>query len=265
MAEREAESAAHRVSEGAALRSEQLLAELEAERARLEVARITMQRDNARTALTSLWNGGDQSLVVSYPESALPELPEPDALLSMTNLNRESARLAREKDIVSALIELDRAEAKPSLSLSGGYRRSFAEETNTFAVGASMPLPFFNRNKGSIRALSAHSEALVLEQHGAQLEAAAELRGLVHRYNQAMTEIASLADRSLPKADETYAALSRAYALGRIPYSNLREGGRLLISLRQELNDARLNARHIRIEIERILGLNLDQQDTSER
>jgi outer membrane protein TolC len=87
------------------------------------------------------------------------------------------------------------------------------------------------------------------------VNAEAELEAIHRRFNTLLENRASLDTLILPKAEEAYRSLKRAYKLGRIPYATLLEGEHSLVEVRFELNDLDLVIRQEIVAVERLLGI----------
>jgi cobalt-zinc-cadmium efflux system outer membrane protein len=252
-----AEAATIRVEKGAALSSEQLLGQLGFERARTEVTLAETELENARRNLAALWRGGEQDFRVVDSDPSTAMLPDLAVLKSYLEQSREVVGWTLEEANVNALLNLERANRLPSPTLSGGYKRSEADRTNTFLLGLGIPLPLFDRNQGAISSLRVQSEALKSAREQALVNTEAELETIHQRLNQLLSKRTSLNTLILPKAEEAYLSLKRAYELGGIPYATLLEGEQSLIEVRFELNDLDLAIRQEIIAMERLLGISL--------
>ena len=252
-----AEAATIRVEKGAALSSEQLLGQLGFERARTEVAFAETELENARRNLVALWRGGEQVFRVVDSDPSTATLPDLAVLKSYLEQSREVVGWTLEDASVNALLNLEKANRLPSPTLSGGYKRSEADRTNTFLLGLGIPLPLFDRNQGAISSLRVQSEALKSAREQALVNAEAELEAIHRRFNTLLENRASLDTLILPKAEEAYRSLKRAYELGRIPYVTLLEGEQSLIDVRFELTDLDLAINQKIIALEQLLGISL--------
>ena len=257
LAQEVAEAATIRVEKGAALSSEQLLGQLGFERARTEVTLAETELGNARRNLAALWRGGEQDFRVVDSAPSTATLPDLAVLKSYLEQSREVVWWTFEDASVNALLNLEEANRLPSPTLSGGYKRSRADRTNTFLVGVGIALPLFNRNQGAISSLRVQSEALKSAREQALVNAEAELKTVHQGLNTLLSHRASLDTLILPKAEEAYRSLKRAYTLGRIPYVTLLEGEQNLIDVGFELNDLDLAINQKIIALEQLLGISL--------
>lgn len=157
---------------------------------RLQVERLRFVDDvfaaelalrNARSALLALMNlpGLDQSFSLVEPLATEPVTAPVDITTSIpgippSTIGAEGVQLGldaltRRPDIAAARQEVARAETEtrlqralrtPNITVGAGYMRDFG--TNAVVVGATIPLPFFNRNQGGV--LRAEAELMQAER-----------------------------------------------------------------------------------------------------
>ena len=247
-----------RVDNGATPPSELLLAELSLEQARLELARAGTKVSTARRSLAALWNADDDSFTAidqNSKRAPLPALSELEAFLpesrAVVSLQYEEARLRSQA-------AMERAAGRPGLTLSGGIKRLQGDKEKSFLIGLAIPLPFFDRNQGQVRSLQANARAVRLLTDQALVEAEADLKTHYMELSQLRQTYESVQTILLPKAEETYSSLERAYRMGRIPYSSLVEGEGRLLDLHFELNDLALTIIEETVALEQLLGLTFD-------
>ncbi len=254
-----------RISEGAALPSELLLARLELQRAEMAIYEARQELESARLSLVSLWGGDPTGITVDYSaepdfSQVLDRLAEFDQLVDSSRLIVE---IGRDVELVRAERRLAVAEAKPGITLSGGYRRLRADGFDSFLFGVSMPLPLFNRNQGTSAALDAQLRSLEYERRRASHEVAASIRAGRARLRQLIQQHDILDADLLPTAEAAYEMLRRTYDAGRVAYASLLEASRSLVDLRFEHNDILLIIHEQIVELENITGIAL-QLDQSE-
>ena len=252
-----AEATGIRLEKGVALSSEQLLAQLAFEQARIEAVFAEIELENAWRNLVALWRGNEQDFSVVDSDPSTTTLPDLAVLKSYLEESRDVVGWTLEQANLNALLNLEKTHRLPSPALSGGFKRSEADGTNTFLLGLGIPLPLFNRNQGSISSLRTQSYAAKSAREQALANAEARLEAIHQRLNALLSNRASLQTLILPKAEEAYRSLKRAYELGRIPYTTLLEGEQTLIQVRFELNDLDLAIRQEIIALERLLGIDL--------
>ncbi|MFQ5500048.1 MAG: TolC family protein [Candidatus Zixiibacteriota bacterium] len=252
-----AESARARIDMGASMLSELLLGQLEIEIAALELADAMADLETARTELSSLWQGDASEIVAANVDFDPAVLKRIEALQSLLNGSRDVRFLEAETSLADAELNLQRSGSKPSISISGGYKRIEADGFNSFVLGVGLPLPFLDRNQGSIRALEARKDALRLLRQQALVTSRVEFETSKRRIEQQTTRYHAIKTRVLPKAEEAYLSLKSAYEKGRLPYSTLLEAQRMLLDLRFEQNDIELSIRRETGAIERLLGVTI--------
>jgi len=245
-----------RIERGVGLQAERALAQLELQRVGLARDEIQQELLVARTELTSFWGSADTGITVFSSDEPdldgiLTQLPVLGAQFDST---RHVLLLMREAGTLQAARQLAQAEVRPSLTLSGGYKHLKSDGSSTLLFGIALPLPFFDRNRGTIAGLDAQLHSLEYRQERARHEASAVVRGSVTRLNQLVKRHSTLDTLLLPTASDVYHQLQQAYVAGRIPYSSLLEAERALIDLRFEHNDMILAIHEQIIEIERITG-----------
>ena len=248
------------MKQGIALQSELLLAQLELQRAGLTSEEAKQVLFSAQVALAALWNSNSATITVSAPEEpdyqeAINILP---TLAKQIDSTRYVRRLHHKKEMTRAAKRLASVETKPGITLSGGYKRLEANNSNSFLFGISLPLLLFNRNQGKIAALEATIRSNEFEQERARLETKAYLSSTISQLNQLISRHLALDSLLLPTAENAYKTIQKNYNVGRIPFTSLLEAERSLIELRFQHNDV-LNAISERlIAIERISGIKIN-------
>jgi cobalt-zinc-cadmium efflux system outer membrane protein len=246
-----------RISRGAALQSELQLARLELQRAQLEHMEARQELETARTSLVSLWSDEPTGITVRVA-------PEPDfdlvldrlmGLTAKADSSRHVLQLAHQIDVIQAEKHLASTEAKPTVTLRGGYKRLESNDSNSLILGIAVPLPLWDRNQHSNRSLEAQLRSAEYEMKQARLDANVIIHTGTTRLRQLVERHAALEAQMLPIAEEAFVTLREAYQAGRVPYTSLLEAERSLVGLRFEHNDVVLSIHQQIIELERIVGL----------
>jgi len=90
-------------------------------------------------------------------------------LMDSAYLNRTDLQIARANANINRLnYNYQKALAVPDLSLSLGYDEAGSFLNNYVGVGASIDLPFFNRNQGNIRSAKAQAAGSLIAQRSTQ-------------------------------------------------------------------------------------------------
>ncbi|RJP70476.1 MAG: TolC family protein [Candidatus Abyssobacteria bacterium SURF_17] len=246
-----------RIENGAALQSELLLADLEYQRAQVALEQAQQEVSSTSAVLTALW--GDSSVSVAVSANIEPDFQ--NALNSVASLEfvsdsvRSLLQLHQETAILRAEASLAAAEARPPISLSGGFKHLEGTNSNSLLFGVSLPIPLFNRNQGTRKLLASEIRALELTTKQTRVETRADLRSQVLRLRQLVQRHDRLDSLLLPTAENAYSMLQDAYKAGRVPYTQLLEAERSLNELRFEHNDMLLQIHDQVIAIERVTGI----------
>jgi cobalt-zinc-cadmium efflux system outer membrane protein len=253
------ENISFRIGKGAALQSEQLLAQLEEQRAQLRLDESGQDLEVARIKLAALWNGTPTDITLTFdPEPQLDNLLDQVGLFETgIDSTRNILQLDRQAAILLAEQSLATAEARPSVTLSGGYKRIEANNSNSLLFGLSMPLPFFNRNQGRRESLGAELRSLEYDRAQVRLEAAARIRSGAIELRQAARRHETLDTVLLPTAEEAYRMLHAAYLAGRVTYTHLLEAERSLNEIRFEHNHLLLTIHKQIIALESFTGVTM--------
>ncbi len=245
-----------RIEKGAALQSELLLATLESQRARLALEQAEQEVASARELLAALWSGTakNTSVVADTEPDFSDALNTATTLHSQLDSTRTMLLLKQETDLLKAEQSLAAAEARPPISLSGGYKRLEGTNSNSFLFGISLPLPLLNRNQGTRAQLRAEQRALEYTVQRERVEIGAEVQTQILRLRQLVQRHDQLDSLLLPTAEDAYTTLQDAYQAGRVPYTQLLEAERSLNELRFEHNDVLLDIHTQVMAIERTTG-----------
>ena len=164
------------------------------------------------------------------------ELPGSPAGVAIALADREAA---------ARRVRVERSKAAPDVTVSVGARRLEGVDGTALVAGVSLPLPLFDRNKGSITAASARLAAAEARLRGARLDAEAERRSASAQAFAGQARLASAA--------QAETAAREGYRLARIGY----EGGKTslldVLSARRSLTEAAtrlIDARLARIRAE---------------
>lgn len=215
----------------AELRALQAQAALSA--AQAEASRANAELGAALARLSALV-GGEQAFTAVTP-----------GLLDRSWRNQASARspgiaiAEAEQQAATRKLDLERRRTTPDLTVNLGIRRLNDGDSTAAVAGFSLPLPLFDRNRGSVKSAQAEADAARARLAIAQSDALASRRSAEGE--------ALAAERSLAAAREGEAAAREAYRLarlgyeaGKLPLLELLSARRDLIAARHRNTDARL-------------------------
>jgi len=222
-----------RLEQGAIAEADVLRVQLERERvliaqkaseAEAERERIELLRAMGVTQIQADFQLEDVPALVASQEQDLP------ALLQRVREENVSLRLAQAVlDRARKRVELEKAQAKPDLEFSLGYKRTAG--FNTLIAGVSVPLPLFDRKEGNIifseREVK-RAESMIEE---ARAQNAADLNAALAGMRRRREILSSMESGILRQAENSLQISNAAY----------REGGADLLRL--------LDAQRVRNEI----------------
>ncbi len=247
-----------RVDAGVASPIEQTKAGVALAMARIEAQRAQRSLAADRVALAALW--GHPSAVFASAEGDLqssPVLPSFDTLAQHVARNPEVARWATEIAQRDAARALQSARAVPDLTVTAGYRRLTDIDSNAFVVGASMPLPFIDRNQAGVQAAAQRVAQAREAARAARARVTTQLAAAYRDLAISHDEAAALADGVLPGARSAFASVEEGYRLGRFGYLEVLDAQRTLVSAETQHLRALADAHKAAAQVERLIGVPL--------
>ena len=236
--------------------------EVELVRARIDLSRAELgarvAADRVRIAqrkLAAMWGAMEPDF--ERIEANLFDLPNIESLQQRTEKIASSADFllfATEIRQREAEVELAKAEARASITVTAGIRRLEATGDQAFIAGFSMPLSSARYARPRIAEAQARRDGLELERTAALIKARASLFEVAARLKHAVEEAQTLRDDLIPRMETAVKATEYAWQRGRYGYIELSEAQREQLALRLALITAATNAHLYRIEIERLTG-----------
>ncbi len=236
--------------------------EVELVRARIDLSRaelgVRVAADRVRIAqrkLAAMWGAMEPDF--ERIEANLFDLPNIESLQQRTEKIASSADFllfATEIRQREAEVELAKAEARASITVSAGIRRLEATGDQALIAGFSMPLSSARYARPRIAEAQARRDGLELERTAALIKARASLFEVAARLKHAVEEAQTLRDDLIPRMETAVKATEYAWQRGRYGYIELSEAQREQLGLRLALITAATNAHLYRIEIERLTG-----------
>jgi outer membrane protein, heavy metal efflux system len=232
--------------------SEVLMAEIEAERAKLAVdvqqAQLQGQWENLRDVV------GDPSLPMGTLAGQLDaDLPQLDPQQSVNLLLSESPamQIAKESNArAQSSVEQARRRSVPDLQLKAGLEQNF--ETNDLtgrAYGlqgvaeARIELPIFNRNQGDVAAARAEFESSQAQSRRVELELRRQASMVVAEYESARATVERYRNDILPRTRGLYEMQQKAWGRMALSYPQVLLAQQNLFSAQAEYIHALVNLR----------------------
>jgi cobalt-zinc-cadmium efflux system outer membrane protein len=255
LAEQTAAAVGERVAAGAVSPVEEARVGVAVAEARIDVERARLDVDAARQRLAALWSAGPPRFARAAGEMpAVTPVESFDAVARLRDGNPDLARWVTESAQREAALRLERARAIPDVTLTAGYRRFQETDNNALVVGASVPLPLFDRNQGNVAAASSRVAAASEQRRAAEARVD---RGLAEAYRDlvtAHTEASMLAAEAVPRAERAYGAFEEGYRLGKFGVLDVLDAQRTLFAVRTQYLRAVERFHTAAAGIERLVG-----------
>ncbi len=227
-----------RVSAGTASPAEVARARAAVVTAEVATSRAKSQWENARTTLASLWGESPDDLVITDAFNLPETLPDPADFLARLDNHPKLALQRGEITTRRSALEVERAETKPDLSVSGGVRFLSDGSDAAFVAGLSWPIGTRDQNQGNIRAARENlSEAeqsirVIENQLRTSFSTAWQDLAATHRAVQTLRRDA------LPAIADAHAITTAAFHQGQIAWIEVLFTRQELMATRRRILDA---------------------------
>jgi cobalt-zinc-cadmium efflux system outer membrane protein len=185
---------------------------------------------------------------------ALPSIPPVAALHAALADNPELARFVAEVDRRQASLALARSARVPDMTLSAGYRRFTSIDTQAFVIGASIPLPWFDRNRDGIRAAEASIDEARHAARAAELTMVARLADAYRALASANDDVTTLRRDVIPGARAVFETVQEGYELGRFGLLDVLDAQRTLVEAEAQPLEALTMYHPAGVAVERLVG-----------
>ena len=238
----------------------QTRAQVELSRARIDLKNAKNSFDTARNNLVSFW--GEQQADFSYLKGQLEaneEVPSYASIRGYIERNPDVARWATEIQQQQAVVSLERAKGIPDIKISGGYKRMEDLNAGAAVVGVSIPLPFFDRNQGNIKAAKYELNRVETQREAAITEVYRALGEAYNSLQAARHEVEQLREEVLPGAETAFEAAQSGYRQGKFDYLQVLDAQRTLFTSRTRYIQALAEYNRAAAEVERLIGTPLSE------
>lgn len=213
-----------------------LRAEAASREAAATVVAAEAEAEAARRALATLW--GEAADAVDLVDTPAPEAVGARGVDPAETLD---ARLARaERRTAEAVIDRERAAARPDLTVQAGVRRFQQNGDSALVVGVSAPIPVFNRNQGAVAAARADATAAEARERLALARSIRTLRDAQASLVAANARVEALRGRILPGAETAVDLARRGFEAGKFSLLDVLDAQTALTTARTDLIAARL-------------------------
>ncbi len=201
--------------------------------ARIDLEQARRDLLSARQRLAAQWGSTKPRFGSAVGNlDATPAAGSFESLASKLETNPRLARFGTEIAHREAALAREKAAAVPDVTLRAGGRHIAESKDATAVVGLSVPLPFWNRNQGNIRAAREQIGRAGAEQAAAAAALTAELSTSYQNLTRARTSIGILRDTVLPGAESALNATGEGYEAGRFSYLDVLDARRTISAAR---------------------------------
>ena len=201
-----------RIESGKASSLEQIRNDVAVASARIGLEQANYDLAAARRKLASKW--GSRRADFEHATGDLDRIAEPAAFgayVSRISSNPSLARWSAETEKRMAVVQKEKADAKPNVTVSAGPRWLAGPDALAFVAGVSIPLPIQNQNQGNIREAEALVEKATAERRAAEAQLIAEAGDAYEQMAKAYSEIQILTSAVLPNAQKAMAAVKESF------------------------------------------------------
>lgn len=252
--------AKERVKSGAASETENYRAEIE----------VSQSEVTLRGAVTALRTTQQNLFVlIGDPELKIEKLvgAVPDSFVSLDRVRLKEKVLSTHPAMLLAETSIEAAQAalvvsekawlpQPQIQVAVGRLRE--DEVNTvFEWGVSVPIPFFNRNQGTIAANRAQIRQSERNARSVRNQLLGRLQRAIIRYDQQRLQVKDFKDRILPLSEKSLTLVRKQQNLGKLSQIDVLDAQRTVFRAKRTYLGLLQNLVDTCVEIEQLGGQSL--------
>ncbi len=258
LAKRGQEIVAEKIKAGKVSETEAAKARVELVTSQIDLAQARRQLAASRKRLVALWGGKTATFQrVAGQLDAIAPVPSAERLAGLLAQHPDVARWSTEMSLRQAKLDLEKANARADLTLSGGVQYFNDPDNGAFIIGVGVPLPLFDRNQGGIREAKAELAKAGEERRAAETEVTAELGAAYEELASAYEEATALNKDVLPAAKAAHGAVQEGYRQGKFGFLDVLDAQRTLFEAGQKHIDALALYHQALAELEGLIGQSL--------
>jgi cobalt-zinc-cadmium efflux system outer membrane protein len=233
--------------------AEQSRATIALTRARIAEQQAALSLDNARHELAAMWGGDAPAFSrVNADLFLMPSLQSYEQLQSQLQASPDLLRFATEARLREAEWKLAQSQARSDLNVSAGVRHLQASGDYALVAQIAMPLPFANRNQGTIQEAQVKRDQLRVQSRAALIHAQTTLYRLYQQIHFSQEAVAQLRKEAIPQAEAAVAQTRDGYERGRFSYLELATAQQDLFELQRAAIDVAADYHRLFTELERL-------------
>lgn len=231
-------------------------------RASLALQQARQRVNTERIRLSAFWaDTSPDFTAVKGDLYGVPSAVTLPTLLEKLSNNPDLAFLSAEIDVRSAQVRQAQSERRANLEWNAGVRRLQESEDSALVVGLSMPLGTSGRARGAIATATASQQQAEWEKDATRIQLEAVLITAYETHQQAVDEVEALRDQVIPSLKMAMSSTAKAFDQGRYSYLELNLAQNQLLDAQQALVEAAARMQETRIELERLIGSALNEQN----
>lgn len=248
------QAAGRRVTAGKISPVEETKAKVAEASVRLELIQAQGELQTNLQQLRAVTGGTVTITAVSGDSLAIPK-PLPQETIEERVANAPSIRQSRlEVRRLGALADLEKAKRIPDITLNAGAKRDQEMGRNQAVVGISIPLPFFDTNRGNLLEALRRQDKADDEARALELRLRAEVGAASQRYESATSEVLALQSDILPGAQSAFDAATKGFELGKFGYLDALDAQRTLLQARAQYLRSLADTHRAITDLDRLLG-----------
>lgn len=255
LAQKATSAASRRVAAGKVSPVEETKARVEESSVRLELTQARSALISARKRLSATWGNPAPRFEQAEGElTTLPPLPEIDGMSQRLGHAPALARARYEVDRRQALAQVESSRRVPDVTVSLGVKRSEELGRNQAIVGLSVPLPFFDTNRGNVLESLRRVDKARDELTATEVRLDSELAEAHERLSVSRQEAESLQKEVIPGAQSAFDAATKGFEFGKFGFLDVLDAQRTLLQAKSQYLRALSEAHRAAADIDRILG-----------
>jgi len=230
-----------------------------------EVLRYLTAVAQAQIDLTQAWN--ELAALIAWPGLIQPKLELPEGIEGMEKSLKELQQLALQSrsDLAvqrvevqknQADIRLQRAQRVPDLTVGGGYKRDFGQ--NTYFLGLDLPLPLFDRNQGRIAEESANARRMQNLLTWKELQILREVEGAFENFVTHRENVERIQQSVIDQVDQVARITSQSYLEGEASLLDYLDALRVQLDTSMDFYELLHQVKRARVALEMAVGGDLN-------
>ncbi len=225
----------------------------------IEINKLESEYDTSIFEMKTLIN--NPSLSFEFLKGELKDissLPDYDSLRSKLKNNPVLKRYSKVYEKQKAVINYEESKSIPNLTVSVGFRKLNEVNANTFLVGASIPLPIFNRNQGTIQEAKIRLEQKKIEYINIKNKLTLRFNLYFNKLKMLLTAAEKLKSESLPISEEAFKIINEGNLVGRFTILDVLDAQRTLFEIQNRYMRILKDINTTIVEIEGLTVTNIE-------